>query len=263
QSRKWSSIYFILLALFSAMIFLTKARTATTLYFGELVLLLILVAVYYRHFWKRYIATLLASGIGFLLMLLVLMHPTALAGIGSVEVPQEEVVSIEQYSAEYMDQNVKSVVGNSRSNNARSINNWRTAEVALNNPVFGVGVGLQDIYIQDQLRTEDLENEEVRNWTRDLNKQGIIASGYPTTNHFAVTAAQTGIVGLLIYLAPFIFVLWSLVRKHILAKNFTVAALSIGLVGCVVAFMSNMAFFYVYILLGILLCVIDSHTKRA
>ena len=248
--------------LFVTMIVLTQARTATVLFLGEIGLLSLAVISFYRVYWQRYILTIILSLIGFMLSFGIIMNPTILAGYNTSTV-KEASVSLKNYSEDYIDNNVKSAVGNARSNNARGSNNKAMFKVAFQHPILGVGTNLQDGYVKDNLTDFDKANDEVGRWTNDFLHKGVLASGYPITNNFAYIAADFGLIGLVIYLIPFVGTIAVLLYRRVALHNFEVASLLIAFIGSIMAFMSSAASLYVYILLGILLCVIDSHTKRA
>lgn len=159
----------------------------------------------------------------------------------------------------YVSQNVTSIVGNRRSNNARMANTMAMTKVGLNNPLFGVGQILVDEYVADQFTGADLNNSEVRLWTRVLKEKGALkGGGYPILNQLAGVLARQGLIGLFIFVFPIGFIIKSVISSKKVIKDFRSFSLLVAFCGLVMAFFSNAAQLGYYVLCGLLLCLISS-----
>ena len=95
-----------------------------------------------------------------------------------------------------------------RSNGARFALITSNFRVFLEHPLIGVGTGLSAPYVVDQYTLHDKQYAEVRLWILNQNKNGIFASNSSiksALNEYITRLAQHGIIGLIIFLIPFIF----------------------------------------------------------
>ena len=150
-----------------------------------------------------------------------------------------------------------SVVGNKRSNNARWANNFATIKVGLQHPIFGVGYGLKDAYVDSNLPEWSYNNIEVRNWSRYMHINGVLKSGFPTLTKFTGLFAEFGIIGILLYVLPIVYVLFKIFKQVSLYDNINLICILISFLGSLAAMFSNTEFLSFYILFGLLLCYID------
>lgn len=237
------SAYYILYILYVVMIFMTRARTATGLFLGEIGLVIIYVLTLGKAYRKQVAAILILSGMAFFLSVFI--------------VPGNNETSVVEKSTAYIEDSVTSVAGNQRSNIARKSNVLATTKVGIENPVFGVGYGLKDAYIVQNLPSEALENQEVKLWLQTMEEKGILKSGFPTLNKLSTIFADSGAIGSILYILPFLYVIVLGIRKKVWQQGHEVICLYIALAGSMVAFFSNDAFWSIYVVLGLLLCVVD------
>lgn len=237
------SMYYILYILYVVMLFMTRARTATGLFFGEIGLVIIYVLTLGKAYRKQAAAILICSGMAFLLSLFI--------------VPGNNETSMVEKSTLYIEDSVTSVAGNQRSNIVRMSNVLATTKVGMENPVFGVGYGLKDAYVEQNLSADAKQNYEVKLWIRFIHEKGVLKSGFPTLNKLSDVFATSGVIGLILYIVPFLYVIVLGIRKKVWQQGYKVICLYIALAGSMVAFFSNDAFWSIYVVLGLLLCVVD------
>ncbi|WP_455049142.1 O-antigen ligase family protein [Mitsuokella sp.] len=226
------------------MLVLSKARTGTILFGIEFTLLVICILFLHRSEWKRLVSMVMCTLFAFFVGLVIMSQFTS--------TKNEVTVS------SYVSQNVTSVVGNKRSNNARQANVIATFKVGLQHPLFGVGTGLKDMYLDKNLSPEDKQDSEVANWSKMMYEKGPLKSAYPTLNQLAGTFAEQGLVGLLLYLIPIfsIGVLAIKKRKRYFA-DIRKCCVLISLFALCVAFFSNVATMPFYVMVGIVMLAIN------
>jgi hypothetical protein len=266
----FSSIYeirkpfnIILYILYCIMLFATKARTATLLYIGEMLLLVGNTFLYFRKYWRKTVGILLYGIIAFF-MTIVSVDTGIISDIVVPKVNSAQTLNAKiaqnKINAEvnsYVRQNVTSAVGNKRSNKARMANLVATAKVGVQHPIFGIGYKLSDAYIDESLPEWSYDNDEVRNWSRYMHIEGVLKSGFPNLNEYVAIFAEYGIIGLCLFVMPILYVLKYLLHKRDLANNITLNCALIGFVGAFMAMIINGKFLTFYILLGLLLCYIE------
>jgi len=228
------------------MLFLSKTRTGLIVYLGELFLLVVVFLIYYRPQWKKILIILVCSICAFLTTLIFFNN----------DVPDK---NLSASANTYVEQNIASVIGNKRSNSARHINTFATIKVGLQHPLFGVGQGLKDAYINNNLTTEDLTNNEVHIWSKYIHQDGILRSTFPILNYFAYIFASFGVIGLLLYIIPIIYIFIRLyLQRDVLRNNIQLGCVLIAFCGSIATLFSNGDFFLnIYILYGLLLCRTD------
>jgi hypothetical protein len=241
----------IILIFYSLMIFLTKARTATVLYLGEIFLFIVGILRYYRKCWQRIIVVLVSLLLGFLLNI---MLPNLISNISD---NQDVQVEVNQQVEQYVDDNISSVASNRRSNRARLASITAQIKVGLQHPIFGVGHGLKDGYVNDNLPEWAGDIDEVRNWSRYMYMDGILKSGFPSLNKFTYLFCEFGFLGLISYLIPILYIIIKIFKGNYLENNINLCCVTIAFLGSLAAMLSNFEFLSFYILLGLLLCYID------
>lgn len=247
KSRK-KILYGVLIGYFSLMIFATNARTAIALA-GVEVILLILSMFWIRKkvYTKTVISIILISACAFSVNLI--NFPGLLNSDSNDDF----------YSASSYYRNNIGSLGNkdSRSNNARLANLIANLETIKDYPITGVGIGLKDAYIDDRLPEFSYTNYEVRNWSRDLHREGVLKSAYPPLNKYADVAVQNGIIGLIIFLLPFFYLLKK-IHKHLRPYLCNVSILFpiFSLIGLAGAWLSNSEYSECMgIIIGLLFCI--------
>lgn len=289
----WSYIYgktgiknFLLVCYFTFLIFLTRARTATLLYFGEVFLLYsIVIFDNVKKMYKSIAIITISVLLGFSLN--VIEYNTIISFFktsvifseqaevyksidlrkADIKIYQEENVvknntdnqNKTENTKEYLKNNVFSILDkNARSNEARFINLSANLRVEADNPIFGVGNGLKNAYIAEALTEDDLKNAEVANWHTTTYEVGPFKSEFPVVNNFANFLVNNGIIGLILWLLPIGYIMLLISKNYkILVSEYTFTFSAISFCGCIAAMFSNAVWPTYYIALGVLLSVIE------
>lgn len=240
DERKTKDI--VLYTYFMLMLFLTKARTGLGIFIGEYVLL-VLSTLFCRS--KKI----------FLILGIVSLSSIIAFSMTLVDWKSgNEAISAETYISE----NVTSVTqANARSNEARFINIRATFDVAKRHFFWGVGNNLKNAYIPEYLSEEDYKDYEVAIWTRFMYEKGILKSGFPNLNHYVEIFAEAGILGLLLFLLPIVYVFLKFV-KYKLYKNILSCVCLIIFAGQLAAMCSNKYYVTYPLALGLCLCVVEN-----
>ena len=115
---------------------------------------------------------------------------------------------------EYIDSNAASLANpDKRSNRARYSIMEADFRIGLDHPILGVGRGLRNGYIPHYLSEKGKQNGEVKMWLEYREKLGILKSGFPNLGEYTVRFGETGILGLLLFLAPVLFLFFSMIKK--------------------------------------------------
>lgn len=252
----WNLLYenknkFVVCALifyFTLMIAATNARTAVVLVIAEIILLAIF-SVVSKNILNKFFIILTVSVLAFSINLI---DCRQLLNNGNIN-----GISVEKY----LERNVGSITEtNARSNSARLANLIANLETIKQYPIFGVGTGLKDGYMYNNLPEFSYTNFEVRNWSRYLYNEGVLKAGYPALNHFADIAVQNGLVGLILYFLPFLYLCKKLLKyKTIVTNDSRVICLIIPMIALLGAMMSNAGFVICNgIVWGLLYCKVSS-----
>ena len=103
----------------------------------------------------------------------------------------------------YLETNLYSLGSTSqRSNNSRYSINIADFKIGLEHPLIGVGSGLRNAYIPDYLPEMAKDNGEVKMWIQNQKEKGILRSGFPKLGEYTSRFAETGIIGLILFLIP-------------------------------------------------------------
>ena len=119
----------------------------------------------------------------------------------------------------YINDNVLSVVGNKRSNNARFGIMLADINIGIEHPILGVGDGLRNAYIPDYIPQSSINNYEIKMWINNMKEKGILKSGFPQLGEYSSRFSQNGIVGIIIFLAPAFILLFRLIKKSYLGNK--------------------------------------------
>lgn len=119
----------------------------------------------------------------------------------------------------YLEDNVTSLASeNKRSNQARYSIIKTNFYIGLDHPLFGVGSSLRSAYVKDYLPEDGKNNEEIQMWLTNQRKQGILKFGIPSLSEYTTRFAETGVIGVLLFLTiPLILVI--LLLKNIIKKR--------------------------------------------
>lgn len=80
-------------------------------------------------------------------------------------------------------------------------------------PILGVGKNLHNAYVPDYLQQEAFAGGEIQMWLRNQKEKGIMKSRFPSLGEYSTRFAETGILGLLVYLFPSIYLFGQLIKR--------------------------------------------------
>lgn len=227
--------------------FLTNARTVMALLVIELVLLLCSIIVYRRKDYINNVVLIFFSCISMFFFANIFIQNCFVNNIFKIN-------SVEKY----VETNIASITSTQkRSNSARYSVAIANFKLGIDYPLFGVGYGLTDGYIRYYLPEMAENSGEVRMWIEQQKDKGVIKSGFPKLNEYASLFAETGIIGLVVFLLPGLYLL-SKLKTIILSKNIFVNKLpfimfAISLLGVLASGFSAVlnAFYCYWVLLGL------------
>lgn len=224
---RYSSVLVIIY--FSLMICATNARTAIIVVMGELFLLLTSCVFVRKREWMKNVCLILFTfGLAFALNL----------------VNFKEDVSNTNDASNYLENNVMSITNTtSRSNNARFGNLVANLNVISEHTIMGIGTGLKNAYIYNNIPEFAMNNGEIQLWSRCMHEKGVLKSGYPALNKYADVAIQNGLVGLFLYLSVVGYLVVQLLKYYkFIFSDYRAVMLVIAMLGLLVAQLSNSAF---------------------
>ncbi len=279
--------YNCIFILFVVMLFLTRARTALVLFIGQLFLFVFYVLLFKHRYFKKVLQVLLVVLFSFALSLHIMSgfkvvnldsdtarssNVTANASdyvsdnvasvVGNKRSNTARSSNVTANASDYVSDNVASVVGNKRSNTARFASVRATFLTGFQHPVFGVGMGLSTAYVNANFTRDDLNNNEVRNWSRYVEKEGVLKSPIPVLNQFSIIIANFGVMGLLFYLFPMFYIFFGIIKEISKGLAVEMACLIIAYIATVAAMLSNVAFLTYYIMTGVLLACMRMNNGR-
>lgn len=151
----------VILILFTYMTYMTRARTAQVILFGELVILVILTLWgRYPEWGKRLIEILASTFCAFCLFLAVPGIVASLSKNSNVEAN-----SVNENVYNYFKEDLFSAgTVSQRSNLARIGNTVALIRTGTQNPLFGIGTGLESPFIADNMPDFAQESGEVQHW---------------------------------------------------------------------------------------------------
>lgn len=196
------SIYFCLV-FFTFCLFLTQARTAVALFAGEfIVFFVIILYLHQKIFLKKFANILICVVFAFICSNYFIVNLLA-----------DNRYNI-QTADKYIESNLASLVSTSqRSNNARYSIMLADLKIGLDNHLFGVGTGLRNAYVSDYLPEMAKNNGEVKMWIKNQQEKGIMRAGFPKLGEYTNRFAETGILGLIMFLIPSVILLKKLYFK--------------------------------------------------
>lgn len=211
KNTKSRIVLILVLFVFTYGLFLTKARTANALFVGELFLLILF------SLWKKQKQFLKRTG-----LLVVISFATFAAATFSLSFmpgsPQGTSMGYGDKNntemVSYLEDNLGSLAStNKRSNRARYSIFEASIAIGKDHLLLGIGKSLKDAYIPDYLSEEGKANYEVQYWMRNQKEMGIMKSGFPALGEYCTRFAETGILGLIIYLVPVFFLVYQLLKR--------------------------------------------------
>ncbi|SDA42616.1 O-Antigen ligase [Dialister histaminiformans] len=190
----WGILFFLILFLF-----LTRARTANVLLLAEVVLLFLFTISGFlqsrRFFLSVFLCVLLAFGTS-----LVLFN----YGFGKN--------SNNMTALSYMQDNIGSLTSvDKRSNRSRYSVMIADLKIGMEHPVLGVGPHLRNAYIPHYLPDKEHLSNETKNWIKNQDEKGILRAGFPELGEYTSRFAETGILGLLVFMLPSFYLIWRII----------------------------------------------------
>lgn len=219
----------ILTTFYTTMIFLTRARTAVLIYivlFG----LLVIFSLYIRNFIikKKILIVFAISLVAFCSSLLLINNC-----INNNTIDENVAVT------EYIEDNIGSIINPSkRSNGARFALIRSNFKTGLSHPFFGVGNLLNSAYTIHNLDINALQNAEVKLWINHYNNEGVLKYGIDAMNEYVTRFAVNGVVGLIVYMFPFFYIVSKLIKtikKVDKEKQLYIMFVLMGIIGTVIA----------------------------
>ena len=236
------------------MLVMSKARTGLLLFIGEFILIISWSFAYHFYQWKK---TLLLFACTVLAFFIGLGLTSQFQVVNSCMTNAMRSVSVENY----VNDNIKSAMGNSRSNNARRANVLATIRTGLDNPMFGVGLTMRNEEVAAHLTDEEKHAREVTLWITYMNEKGPLKSGFPILNHFSVVLAEQGIIGMILFIIPYGYIYFLIVKRRNILHDNRIACLCISFTGLFTALFSNSAKMELFIVMGLLLSVLLNYNK--
>lgn len=211
RNTKSKILLILVMFIFTYGLFLTKARTANVLFIGELILL-ILFSLWkmQKQFLKRTFFIVALSFITFVIATFSLSFMPGSPQGNSMGYSDESNTEM----ASYINDNLVSLTSkDKRSNRARFSMLEVSIAIGEDHPLLGVGKSLRNAYVPDYLSEEGRENPEVQYWMKNQKEKGIMKSIFPELGEYCTRFAETGIIGLVVYLLPAIFLALMLLRR--------------------------------------------------
>ena len=212
---------------------LSRSRTAYAMLAGMIVLLFLLIVIGKQwRFFKKYALILCCVGIGF----------GAFVGFTEAQIVEKTGVKVESSLVvkKALENNLGSLAaGNKRSNEARYALIKSHMRTGLQHPILGVGSGLTSVFTEKNFTKEEAKNREVADWIRYQRERGPFARGYGipgAMNEYVNHFSTSGILGLGVFLSPFLYIMFSLFKRmragSVEALAMLMALVSSMLAGC-------------------------------
>ncbi len=199
--------WLLFIGYFMVMLFATNSRTAVIIFICELILLTVgtIIAKTRNQFIRTMCVFVLATS-AFCINLVNFQRTSG-----------GESASSKVLTKQYINRTVTSVSEKGKySNNARLANLIAHLNTLREYPFMGTGTGLIDLYLDRNIPSFAYSNHEVRNWSRYLHMEGIFKSNFPALNKYMSVATQNGLVGFLLFLYPYFYIIhiiWELRKK--------------------------------------------------
>lgn len=239
------TILFVLTFLFTLLIFLTQARTATAMFFGMMFLYtLFLIYLSKKDYWKNFAKIVVISIIAFFI---------SLTFINSFVNNNQTTKPINNY----VDHNLLSLLeSNERSNGARYALIKSNLRIVSDHIFLGVSKGMTGAYVNDNFTEEEKQNKEINMWVTNQKKEGVLRYGLGAMNEYVGRLAETGIIGLVTFLIPFIYAVLELLKNLKSSREdeqVKILMLLTSLIGVMIAGMNGSlnVFYGTWIILGV------------
>ena len=239
-------------------LYLMQSRTATAIFIGELVLLLI--ATLYLKNRKLilntatfFIGALVTFG-GAMYFLANYQVPVPVGSnvpIANVRMHMEEeglwsnnkIIHTDdslrgKQAAHYIDDSLLSLADKDKAAQREGSNHVRYGITFANvkigmqhNPLFGVGIGLDTGYLYEMFK--DDPNEEIQRFIKQVNTEGLLNSGSPFMCEYTAQFMMSGLLGLIFFILPGL--LGQVLLLLLLLKSKSDGIRSIGLLFCLIS----------------------------
>lgn len=251
-----------LITFYTFMIFMTKARTAVAMYWGVLALLFLgILYIHRKDLFKRFFAL---CGITVLSLVLSI-------GFINVTTPNSNKSNDNNHDmtiASYMEDNVGSLgSANKRSNGARYALIRANIKTGIEYPILGAGDVLSSAYTVHNFNEADLANPEVHMWVTNYNKMGVLRYGFNAMNEYVSRFANNGIIGLIAYILPLIYIALRLFKCFMRSRGIEqikIMIAGISLIGSAVAGCNgSLALLYAYwVILAFSYAIVNEIRKK-
>lgn len=132
----------------------------------------------------------------------------------------------------YVSENLKSLSGKEEGSHAGSNHSRFTVQkthiqIGLEHPLLGVGTTLRQGYLRDKLDQDP--GDEIQKWDKNIDKWGILRGGFANLGDFTLRFAETGFLGLALFLLPAFILLWNYAKVLVKRSEKAEPYLFIGL----------------------------------
>lgn len=123
----------------------------------------------------------------------------------------------------YIDDNLKSISGEDKKGKHAGSNHTRLTviltnlEIGKEHPLLGVGTSLRMAYLRDKLDKDP--GQEIQNNNRTIDQRGILRGAYGNLGDYAVRFAETGFLGLGLFLMPIVLLLLTAAKRLLKREN--------------------------------------------
>lgn len=156
----------------------------------------------------------------------------------------------------YYNSNIETIASTTaRSNGSRLNNILMHLNVVKENTLLGTGMGLKDLYINDMITENALQQSEVKMITDGIRKEGMFKYSYGNVNHYVYVLTNYGLIGFCLYFFPAIYLLYKIWKIKIFV-NKEIGILLIVLLLNLAAMMTGNCFSVIFIIEGLLFTTI-------
>ncbi len=216
DTRKWKYVFAAIIIILSLFTFMTNARTAVAL-LGVNLIVFFFITIWKHPLirFKTFLTIVCFIAIAFIGNLVFNIVTTHMSQVNTSKA--ESTLSSEALldaNAAYFQNNVSSIAStNKRSNNSRVSILIANLSIGKDYPLLGVGKSLRNAYIPQYLPEMSQGNHEIEMWKKNQQEMGILRSGFPGLGEYTSRFAETGIVGLLIFLLPPGYLVYRLIQS--------------------------------------------------
>lgn len=261
KNRKYVTLSLLYYILFTCIIFLTQSRTAYAMYLGITFLFVLGISlVSWQQYYKKIILLLLTSCFSFFLSVLFINQVMVLENNESIQLNKNKITATQIIS-----NNLGSLSDeHQRSNGARYAMLKSHVKMGVSHPILGLGVSLNDSYSKDYLTLDEKKDQEINMWLQDQKKDGLLKYPLGAMNEYVERFSSTGFLGLLVFLFPFFYGIYELLKIIMISKRLEYVCLLIALIGAMVAGMNgSLTLLYsIWIILGLTYAVICSEINN-